>query len=514
MTRVCLYTRISTDEENQPTSLHSQKDRLESFCKVHDDWRVVAHYEDRATGTKLDRPGLQAALDLARDGGADLLLVYRVDRLSRKVRQLAQLAEELDRLDVVLRSATEPFDTGSAAGRMMLQMLGVFAEFEHATIVDRVTAGIERRAKQGYSPNGRVPYGYRRNDAKELIEDEREAPVVRRIFDLYTAGRHGAVSIARLLDAEHAPARSGQRWQPAVVLLILRNEAYVGRVHWRGQVFDGKHAGLVDEATFERAQALLKERGEDCAQRVGQRSDFLLSGLLRCGRCRRAYVRRHERQRQRRPLPLLRLLRPPKRGPKACDGDRIPREKLEDAVIEQLADIYRDGHLIRQAIEATSENEDTERAAVEDRRASVAAEIKRAERAIDRYLDAFENGDLDAKRFQNRVDALQAKLDTLKDQDQQLAHELAAEAPNPPDTAELHATANALEDAIRQGNPEHTKALLRILIQELRVNSRAEILPTYRIATPMVCATTSSVGDPGLEPGTSSLSEKRSNRLS
>lgn len=83
MTRVCLYTRISTDEENQPTSLHSQKDRLEAFCKVHDDWRVVAHHEDRATGTKLDRPGLQAALDLARRGGADLLLVYRVDRLSR-----------------------------------------------------------------------------------------------------------------------------------------------------------------------------------------------------------------------------------------------------------------------------------------------------------------------------------------------------------------------------------------------------------------------------------------------
>ncbi len=513
MTRVCLYTRISTDEENQPTSLHSQKDRLESFCKVHDDWHVVAHHEDRATGTKLGRPGLQAALDLARRGGADLLLVYRVDRLSRKVRQLSQLAEELDRLDVVLRSATEPFDTGSAAGRMMLQMLGVFAEFEHATIVDRVTAGIERRAKQGYWPNGRVPYGYRRNDAKELVEEEREAPIVRRIFDLYTAGRHGAVSIARLLDAEHAPARNGQGWQPAVVLLILRNEAYVGRVHWRGQAFDGNHAGLVDEATFERAQKLLKERGEDCAQRVGQRSDFLLTGLLRCGRCRRAYVGMSARGngglyhyyacsgRQ-------------KRGPRGCDGDRIPREKLEDAVIEQLAGIYRDGHLIRTAIEQAAEGEQGERAALEDRRAAVASEIKRAERAIGRYLDAFENGDLDAKRFQGRMEALEGKLDGLKDQDQQLAHELAAEAPHAPDTAELHATANALEDAIRQGNPEHTKALLRVLIQELRVNSRTEILPTYRIATPTVCATTTSVGDPGLEPGTSSLSEKRSNRLS
>lgn len=83
----------------------------------------------RATGTKLDRPGLQAALDLARQGQVEMLLVYRVDRLSRKVRQLATLAEELDKLGVVLRSATEPVDIGSAAGRMML---AVFAEFEHA----------------------------------------------------------------------------------------------------------------------------------------------------------------------------------------------------------------------------------------------------------------------------------------------------------------------------------------------------------------------------------------------
>jgi site-specific DNA recombinase len=120
MTRVCVYTRISTDEENQPTSLASQHERLEAFCRVQEDWRIIAHHEDRATGTKLDRPGLQAALDLARQGRIDQLLVYRIDRLSRKVRQLASIAEELDTLNVVLRSATEPFDTGSAAGRMML----------------------------------------------------------------------------------------------------------------------------------------------------------------------------------------------------------------------------------------------------------------------------------------------------------------------------------------------------------------------------------------------------------
>jgi DNA invertase Pin-like site-specific DNA recombinase len=215
VTRVCLYTRISTDEENQPTSLHSQRERLETFCKAQEGWRIVAHHEDRATGTKLDRPGLQAALELARSGAIDLLLVYRVDRLSRKVRQLAQLAEELDTYRVVLRSATEPFDTGSAAGRMMLQMLAVFAEFEHATIVDRVSAGIERRAKEGRWYAGRPPFGYLFSDEQRtLVPDQVKAPVVRRIFNLYTRKRLGTIAIARQLRDEDAPAPAAGRGHP------------------------------------------------------------------------------------------------------------------------------------------------------------------------------------------------------------------------------------------------------------------------------------------------------------
>ena len=312
MTRVCLYTRISTDEENQPTSLHSQRERLEAFCKVQDGWRIVAHEEDRSTGTKLDRPGLQQALELARANKIDLLLVYRVDRLSRKVRQLAQLADELDRLGVVLRSATEPFDTGSAAGRMMLQMLGVFAEFEHATIVDRVSAGIERRAKEGRWATGRLPFGYRRDERKEVIPDERTAPTVRRIFELYTSGRLGTAAIARQLADEQAPAPAAG-WQPAVVQLVLHNEAYLGRVLWRGESLPGRHESLVDELSLQRAQRLLRERGEDMGLRRGNPGEYLLSGLLRCGRCRRAYVGMGARQR--RPLPLLRLLRQAKARP-------------------------------------------------------------------------------------------------------------------------------------------------------------------------------------------------------
>ena len=508
MTRVCLYTRISTDEENQPTSLASQKERLEAFCKVQEDWRIIAHHEDRATGTKLDRPGLQAALDLARQGRIDMLLVYRIDRLSRKVRQLAGIAEELDKLGVTLRSATEPFDTGSAAGRMMLQMLGVFAEFEHATIVDRVTSGIERRAREGRWPNGRIPFGYVRDERKLLLPDERTAPVIKRIFKWYAAGRMGAAAIARRLTDEQAPAPS-RGWQPAVVVWVLNNEAYVGRVRWREQTFPGIHEPLIDTDTFGQAQAILKQRAEDWALRASTRADFLLSGLLRCGRCRRAYVGMSAKGNGG-TYHYYACSGRQKLGRKGCDGERLPKDKLEDAIFSQLTSLYRDGTLISEAIEQAAAEKQGDRAALTEQRASLAKEIARTERAIERYHDAFENGNLDPARFKQRLSALDTRLDALHEQDQTLASELSAEAPTTPDSSALRAVADQLGHTIAHGDPDQAKALLRILIAELQVNSRSEILPTYRLSAPTVCAQRSSVELAGLEPATSCMPCRRS----
>ena len=505
--RVCLYTRISTDEENQPTSLHSQRERLEAFCASQEGWRIVAHQEDRSTGTKLERPGLQAALELARAGKVDLLLVYRVDRLSRKVRQLAQLAEELDRVGVTLRSATEPFDTGAAAGRMMLQMLAVFAEFEHATIVDRVTAGIERRAKQGRWATGKLPFGYRRNDDKDVIPDGREAPVVRRVFQLYTRDRLGTTSIARLLTDECAPAPA-RGWQPAVVQWLLENEAYLGRVHWRGESYPGLHDPLVDEPTFQAAQALLRERGEDLTLRRGNRSDYLLSGVIRCGRCRRAYIGMSAKGNGGTYF-YYACSRRQKLGRRACDGERLNRDKLEAAVLDQLARLYRDGDLIADALHRAYTKQAADRPAIEDQQRTVAEELRRAERALDRYYQAFENGDLEPGQLRTRLAKLETRLETLREHEQTLTDQLA----DPTDTidpAALAAVADQLRDTLATGEPEPTKALLRLLIKELRVNGRSEILPTYRVVTPEVCATPSSVERTGIEPVTSGLQSRRS----
>src|SRR5918999_5926365 len=318
MTRVCLYLRISTDEDHQPTSLRTQRERLERYCQAMEDWHVVHAFEDQASGVTLDRPGLTQALDLARERRFALFSFSRSNRLSRKVRQLAELAEQLDRIRIVLTSATEPFDTGSPAGRMMPLMRGVIVEFEHATIVDRVTAGLERRVREGRWMSGRTPYGYTRADGL-LVPDPVKAAIVRRIFQLYAEDKLGTTAIARQLDAEGAPAPRKHGWSPNALRLILANPAYRGLIRWNDSLFEGVHEPLVDEELFEKAQQILRRRGEDASLRRGNASDFLLSGLVRCDHCGRAYVGTSAHGRSRRYTYYACSARY-KYGPSKCNG--------------------------------------------------------------------------------------------------------------------------------------------------------------------------------------------------
>jgi site-specific DNA recombinase len=414
MTRVCLYMRISTDEDHQPTSLGTQRERLERYCQAMEDWHVVHAFEDQASGVTLDRPGLQQSLGLARERRFDLLLVYRVDRLSRKVRQLAGLAEELDRLSIVLKSATEPFDTGSPAGRMMLQMLGVFAEFEHAAIVDRVTAGLERRVREGRWVSGRTPYGYTRDEGL-LVPDPVKAPIVRRIVQLYAEGKLGTTAIARTLETEGAPAPRKHGWSPNALQLILANPAYRGLIRWNGRLFEGLHEPLVDQELFEKSQEILRRRGEDASLRRGNPSDFLLSGLVRCDCCGRAYVGTSAHGRSSRYTYYACSTRY-KYGPAKCMAERLPKDRLEAAVLAQLAALYRDGHLIERARADAAAHMAKERPRVEEQLASTRAEITRLERTLDHYFQAFESGEFSAALCQERVRGHRVRLEALRGQ--------------------------------------------------------------------------------------------------
>jgi site-specific DNA recombinase len=208
--RVAVYVRISTDEEHQPFSKDAQRHRLASFIASQPGWVYAATYEDKVSGAKASRPDLDRALRDAALGKFDVFLVYRVDRAARSLRVLVDLLEQLESLGVAFRSAAEPIDTSTATGRMLVQLLGVFAEFERATIIDRVVNGMERKAARGGWPGGPLPYGLALDEDKRLAVQQPQFFLIQRIFGRYAEGSVGAIAIAaELNDDGHRTGTAG-----------------------------------------------------------------------------------------------------------------------------------------------------------------------------------------------------------------------------------------------------------------------------------------------------------------
>jgi site-specific DNA recombinase len=518
--RVAVYLRISTDEEHQPFSLEAQRHRLEAFIPTQPGWVQVATYEDQVSGAKAARPGLDRALRDARLGRYDVLLVYRVDRFARSLKVLVGLLEELEAVGVAFRSATEPIDTSTATGRMLVQLLGVFAEFERATIIDRVINGMERKAARGGWPGGTLPYGLALDADKRLESAPGELALVERVFARYATGTVGAATIANELNDDGLRTRSGRRWTRQVILDLLRNRTYLGEVYFRGTWHRSAPFPFIDPATFDRVQGLLNERGEGYARRFATRSpEYLLTGLVKCAKCQRNYVGVSARGRSQRYRYYTCWTRN-RYGAEACDADQVRADQLEEAVMAALVDLYADPGALREAAMASRHNDAAAASRTAADIAAVGSELSKAEAAIERYMLAFENGTVTEEMFGQRVRELGNKAATLRARRAELTDALdaagSAEAPVTDEAVsaiyqELCAVSQAAPDPIR-------KAVAQAFVHELNVRGRDCIEPTFRLlpglpdlsctAVPEggpkdgVRTMTAPVGAEGLEPPT------------
>jgi site-specific DNA recombinase len=505
--RVALYTRISTDESNQPYSLGAQRDRMLAHVSSQPGWRVVAEYEDRASGKSLERSALAEARRGAGAGIYDLLLVYRVDRLSRNLGQLAALIEELESAGVAFRSLTEPFDTTNPAGRMMVQMLGVFAEFERASIIERIGAGMERKARRGEWTVGSYPYGYRRGSGGPGLEpDPAAAQVVNDMFERYVRHRLGSGAIAAWLNERGIRTTRGQTWTRASVLGVVGNRVYRGEVPFRGVWHPGQHQAIVEAELFEAAQSLRAGRAHAPSQRRTNPSPFLLSGLrLVCDRCGSPLVGTAAYNRSRR-YDYYTCVTRLRHGRAACDQDRLRRDHLEAAVLGQLADIYANTDLLRASLAEAERQRRQERDARQHRIAALALERADLEQRLRRYLVAFEEGRLRPETCQTRIEQIEARLATIASEDATLARESDLGDVGPVDLDFASALLGVSLDAIlaEQLPPARSKSLLAQLIEEVRVVSGHDVRVTYRVP-PEVRIPDGMVEMRGLEPLTPAM---------
>lgn len=478
--RVAVYVRISTDEAHQPYSLDAQETRLRAYLSSQPGWELAKVFTDQASGATMDRDGLQRLLREARAGRFDIVLVYRVDRCSRSVRGLAAIVDELDKAGVAFRSATEPFDTATAAGRMMMQMLAVFAEFERATIIDRVVAGMERKAARGEWTSGSRPYGYTIDKPSgHLTVCAAEAPLVAVIFDRYTKHREGARSIANLLNTQGHRTKTARPWSHTAILTVLRNRAYLGEVFFRGAYHPAPHPPLVTAEVFTAAQELLDARGQDHAQRASNSSDHLLAGLIVCALCGKRFVGNAatgNRYRYR----YYTCFTHQRYGKTACPSQRLPAEQLDNAILDALLHVYDDDALLDEAVAQAFTRADTSRDQHRAELATVDAEIAKNNVAVDRYLTAFENGSIDEAAVAHRIRDLRDRTTDLTRRRVSIADAL-DQQPKPPTPADLARLRARVATLTRTGPVR--KALLRALVHEITVTSRDDIQPVFRIPT-------------------------------
>jgi DNA invertase Pin-like site-specific DNA recombinase len=245
MSKVAAYVRVSTREQSDNGhGIEVQKEKIRQWARLHD----VDHirlFEDRGeSGGTTDRPGLAGLLDVVGEGAIETVVVYKADRLSRSLRDLLTLLDErFEPNGVSFVSVSEQFDTSTASGRLFLQMLGSFSEFERNVITERTREGRKEKAKGGGHACGEVPYGYRKGPEGEIEPDPDTAPTVRRIFRLRDEGAT-LREIADTLNAKGVPTKRGGQWHASTVSHILKNPKYRGRlVH----TFDGERVEVEAE---------------------------------------------------------------------------------------------------------------------------------------------------------------------------------------------------------------------------------------------------------------------------
>ncbi|GIF98333.1 recombinase family protein [Catellatospora citrea] len=485
--RVAVYIRRSTDEDNQPYSLEAQETKLRAFVESQPgDWQIVKIYSDDASGATTEREGLQRMLRAARAGMFDTLLVYRVDRFSRRLRDLVGLLDELTDAGVVFRSATEPFDTSTPVGRMLVQMLGVFAEFEREVIIDRVIAGMERKAAKGLWNGGSVPYGYAKNPATQnYVAVEDEAAIVRRIFDLYTKDRLGTRAIASVLNDRGLRTKRGNPWSQRSVETVINNRQYLGEKSFRGITVTDAHEAIITEAQFKYAQSILTRRSEEHGQRAANASNYTLTGKIPCPQCGSKYIGTVAHGRHNRYRYYMCWSRNRYGAKKGCDIHRLNADELEQAIGQALLDFYTTGHnIIDQAVGEFVAAHNQETGSRRDELTAVNRQLRDNSIAVDRYLTAFEKGTLDDEdpEIQNRLTNLRRQAKQLRADKARLEFDL-DQPPVGPSPAELTMIRNHITEIIRDGDHKAKKALFEALIEAVEIQSDDSVIPRFRIPT-------------------------------
>ncbi|MGF1580272.1 MAG: recombinase family protein [Gemmataceae bacterium] len=363
--RCAIYTRKSTDEglNQEFNSLDAQRESAEAYVtsQRHEGWQCLPNrYDDGGfTGGNMDRPALARLLRDIEEGKVDCVVVYKVDRLSRSLLDFAKMMEVFEAHNVSFVSVTQQFNTASSMGRLVLNVLLSFAQFEREIISERTRDKIAAARRRGKWAGGMPLLGYDIDrETSKLVVNEDEALRVRSMFALYLEHK-SLLSVVKELDrrgwrtklwtTKQGTERGGKVFTKTSLHKLLTNVTYLGKVKHKDEVYEGEHDAIVNAEVWQKVQAVLQHNGRTGGALVRNQFGALLKGLLRCVACDSAMMPTHTTKPEKRYRYYV-CCQAQKRGWHTCPSKSIAAGQIEQFVVEQIRGIGKDPSLVRETL--------------------------------------------------------------------------------------------------------------------------------------------------------------------
>ena len=436
--RCGIYTRKSTEEglEQAFNTLDAQREAAESFINSQrqEGWVALPQkYDDGGyTGANMDRPALKRLLADIESGVVNCVVVYKVDRLSRSLLDFARIMEILDKRGATFVSVTQQFNTTSSMGRLTLNVLLSFAQFEREMISERTKDKMSAARRKGKWIGGNPVLGYDvAPQGGSLVVNQAEAHQVQEIFSLYL--EFGSLTpVVEELDRRGWRMKSwttregrqagGKPFPKNNLYNLLTNMIYIGKVNFGGQVYEGEHVRIIDDEVWNKVQSTLNRNGRRGGRNVGNKYGALLKGLVRCGSCDTGMMHTYVKKKNQ----IYRYyvcVKAHQKGWAQCETRSVSAPLLEEAVLEQLRGMGSNPTMLREVLSQIEEQQQTasdelnrEKADIEQQLKTIARDIQRAVLLVGKSDPAAQLATASLAELQERSVQLNGRLADLRTQ--------------------------------------------------------------------------------------------------
>jgi site-specific DNA recombinase len=399
--RCAIYCRVSSDErlDSEFNSLDAQREAGEAYVasQKSQGWLLVENeYSDPGfSGGTLERPALKRLMQDIKAGQIDAVICYKVDRLSRSLLDFSKLMDTFDEHETAFVSVTQTINTGTSSGRLMLNILLSFAQFERELCGERIRDKIAAQRRRGKWAGGNPVLGYdvdRSGQSPKLVINAAEAKRVRKIFELYLK-LGSLLPVVDELEKRHwcnkawttqkGKPKGGKPFDKGTLHSLLTNPIYIGKIKHKTEVYEGEHEPIIDAEVFREVQNALRRNGRESVTRVRNKHGALLKGLLTCTACDRAMVHSFTGKENKR-YRYYRCANELKNGRKACPTRSLPAPEIEQAVVDEIRIIAEDAELRKEVWQQTKAHFETERKAIDTERRELERQLKRDQKDIQR----------------------------------------------------------------------------------------------------------------------------------